>query len=240
MNKNLLIIVFLLLSSCSPKVRTQFFSKEPALAFDSKVIVLNKEDSIPAGAEMIGQLKIGDSGFSTQCDYETVISEAKMEARKGGGNIVKIVEHVAPNFGSTCHRIRAVIYKAEIDFDVMEYNGVFDPDAGYALVHVYRHGGMGALIGYNLYLGDSLLCRVKNNFKETFKINTEGTSKLMARTEATVEIPIEIEHGHEYYLRCGVGVGVMVGRPKLELVTPETGRMEFSSIEYDKQGKNGK
>lgn len=59
----------------------------------------------------LGEVKIGDTGFSTNCDYETVIDAAKLEARKVGGNAIKIVSHQNPDFVSSCHRITATIYK---------------------------------------------------------------------------------------------------------------------------------
>jgi len=107
-------------------------------------------------------------------------------------------------------------------------------DVDYAILNVYRYPGKGFLVGYNLYLGDSLLCRVKSNFKATFKLEKEGETVLWAKTEGKEEIPIEIKFGKEYYLNCGLRTGVMVGRPFLKLVGQNVGREEFESLKTSK------
>jgi len=60
-------------------------------------------------------------------------------------------------------------------------------DADYALMHIYRAGGYGALISFDLHLGDTVICRVKNNWKETIKIDKDGLNTLWASTEAKKE-----------------------------------------------------
>jgi len=42
----------------------------------------------------LGKIKIGDTGFSTDCSYEKAIEIAELEARKVGGNAVKITKHL--------------------------------------------------------------------------------------------------------------------------------------------------
>jgi hypothetical protein len=53
---------------------------------------------------------------------------------------------------------------------------------------------------------------------------------LWAKTESKVEIPVDIEFGKEYYLRCGMGMGIMVGRPMLQLVDRGQGKLQYNSI----------
>jgi len=40
------------------------------------------EEKEPDNAEFLGHVKIGDTGFSTNCSYATIIDDAKLEARK--------------------------------------------------------------------------------------------------------------------------------------------------------------
>ncbi|GHT10226.1 hypothetical protein FACS189426_10090 [Bacteroidia bacterium] len=103
-------------------------------------------------------------------------------------------------------------------------------DADYALLHIYRSGLIGAAVGYDLYIGDALICHVKNKMKETVKIDQEGLNTLWAKTESKTELPINIQFGHEYYIKCSVKMGVVVGRPKLEIVDNKKGRSEYSAI----------
>ncbi len=101
--------------------------------------------------------------------------------------------------------------------------------ADYALLHVYRSGG-GALVSYNLYLGNDTLCRVKNNFAETVKVVKDGRNSLWAKTETKEEVPINIEFGKEYYIHCSIAMGFFVGRPRITIVDPVVGKKEFETI----------
>lgn len=233
----LIIGCVLFLSSCSPKVSTSISKKYETLDYREEVHIFGIKDAVPANAEVLGQMKIGDSGFTTNCGWDVVISLAKSEARKIGGNAIKITSHKPPSaMGSTCHRITANILKVE-NFDNRDVIAVVDSsliNADYALLHIYRHGGAGSLVGYNLHLGDSVIHRVTNKSKETIKIKKDGLNTIWAKTEAKAEESINIKFGHEYYIRCGIAMGAFVGRPTIEIVDNQLGRLEFQAIEYNK------
>jgi hypothetical protein len=155
-----------------------------------------------------------------------------MEARKIGGNAIKISKHKPPNMGSTCHRITAVILRIENASEIAAAAKIDDVAANwdYALLHIYRLGGPGAMVGYDVYLGNEVICRAKNRWKTTIQINSFGRNTVWASTESKTEIPVNFEPGREYYIRCGIKMGVMVGRPTLELVDKNVGKAEFASI----------
>jgi len=204
------------------------------LDFREEVQVFGLTDDLPENARLVGYMELKDNGFTLNCGWEQVLEKAVMEARKAGGNAIKITEHWPPSvFGSSCHQIKAKILKIDHPGTVVAKKPVEDPliDADYALLHIYRHGGMGALVGYDLHMEDTVICRVKNNFKTTIKIRKEGTYVLWARTESRSEVPVSIFFGREYYLRCSIKMGAFVGHPYLELVDKEIGRTEFQSIE---------
>lgn len=97
-----------------------------------------------------------------------------------------------------------------------------------ALIHLYRPGRMaGAMIGYDVYLDDRIVWRAKNGSKTTVRVAREGTVMLMAKTESRKELPLDVRAGCEYYVRCGMKIGVAVGRPKLELMDNAAGKAEF-------------
>jgi hypothetical protein len=75
--------------------------------------VLGIEEKIPSNAEKLGTIKVGDSGFSVDCNYATVLDKAKTESRKVGGNVLKITKHKGPDLWSSCHRITADVYKVK-------------------------------------------------------------------------------------------------------------------------------
>jgi hypothetical protein len=107
--------------------------------------------------------------------------------------------------------------------------------ANFAIIKIYRPTGQGFLVGYNLHLGDSVICRVKDDFCQSVKVYKEGENTLWAKTEAKSEIPIKIEFGRIYYVRCGIDMGAFVGRPSLEIVGSNTGKSEFSAMEKRKK-----
>ncbi|MGY5351819.1 hypothetical protein ACXGQW_04530 [Wenyingzhuangia sp. IMCC45533] len=236
--KLLLLLVTGLLTSCSPKVKSVITSKQKALSYDAELFVFTEKEIIPDGLKEIGKVSLGDSGFTTKCNYETMLEIAKLQARKIGANVVKITEHKFPSvLGSTCHRLKATLYYMDADKELAKQvnEEPIIEGADYALLHVYRYKGIGPLVSYNLKLGDTTLCRVKNNFKETIKIRKEGLNTIWAKTESKTELPIDVEFGKHYYLRCSVDIGFFVGKPSMEFVDFKTGKDEFESFEakYD-------
>ena len=230
----LIATLLLLCISCSPKIRTSIQAKQSSLTYDADVFVFNVKDVIPDGVTKIGTLSIGDTGFTTDCSYESIMEKAKLEARKAGANLVKITEHKLPTtLGSTCHRIKATLYYSN-DTAKLANKSSNEPkllNVDYAILHVYRYAGVGPLVSYNLHLGDSVICRVKNNYKTTLKIKKEGYNSLWAKTESKAEIPIDLIYGKEYYVRCSVKMGALVGRPHIEMVDSSTGKIEFESFD---------
>jgi len=239
----------LVLSSCSPKISTSISKNYPPLDYREDVRVYDLQEAVPANAEKIGVVKIGDTGFSTDCSWEVVLDKAKVEARKAGGNAIKITKHKMPNpVGSSCHRITAEILKVENSLSMTEtvsndYNNSTPKtfaeqnsfsNEDFAILYVYRTGGMGALVSYDLHLDDTILCRVSNNFKKTIIVRQDGLKKLWAKTEALKEVPIDIEFGKEYYVRCSMSMGAFVGHPEIEVVDNQSGKLEFQSIRLKK------
>jgi hypothetical protein len=233
----LIFVALIFFSSCNPKISSKLSKTYPPLDFRQEVIVIGLDQAEPENAEVIGQVKIGDTGFSTKCNYNIVIDKAKLEARKVGGNAIKIIKHIPPNImGSSCHRITANILRIEnIENYTAEAEEEVILDVDYAILNVYRYSGPGALVSYDLYLGDSIICRVRNNFKTTLHIKKDGLNTIWARTEAKSEVPVDVKLGKTYYLRCAIAMGAFVGHPKLELMETKTGKAEFESFNAKNQ-----
>lgn len=237
LNGLLILTLLIALNSCNPKISTSLSKSYPPLDYKQDVVVISLYQQVPDNSEVLGQVKIGDSGFTTNCGYEAVIGKAKLEARKAGGNAIKIIKHTPPSLmGSSCHRITAKILKVEdVENLKVEEEEEINSDIDYAILNVYRYGGVGSFVGYDLYLGDSVICRVRNNFKTTIHIKKDGLNSLWAKTEAKSEVPINIKIGKDYYLRCGITMGVFVGHPKLDLIDRKTGKAEFESFKAKHQ-----
>jgi len=99
-------LALLLFSACNPKVTSNVLISEAALPYDQEVAVVGLNEPRPEGAKVLATVKIGDSGFTTNCSYGIVLEYAKIETRKLGGNVMNIIDHKAPSvFTSTCHRL---------------------------------------------------------------------------------------------------------------------------------------
>lgn len=101
----------------------------------------------------------------------------------------------------------------------------------YALLHFYRPNKMsGFLVGYAVHVGDSVRYRARNGSRGDVRYRGAGLVTVWAKTEAREEIAVEVRPGREYYVRCTIGVGAIVGRPRLEQVPVEQGRAESSNL----------
>lgn len=110
-------VLFLLplLISCTPRITSNFTLKLPELPVSSPVEVLDISDKVPDGACLLGDVNIGDTGFTTDCNLQTVTELAKAEVRKAGGNAFKITRISTPDIVSSCYRIRGLAYKIKVD-----------------------------------------------------------------------------------------------------------------------------
>jgi hypothetical protein len=104
-------------------------------------------------------------------------------------------------------------------------------DENSAVLHFYRNSFYGAAIRYSVHIDDSLVWKCRNKAKASVRVTGEGTRLLWAATEGREEDTVEIEHGQEYYIRCGVRMGAFVGRPSMTVVDSATGKAEFDKIQ---------
>jgi len=236
------LIIFLLtgylLASCgSMKPKTKLINPSTSLSENAPVAIVKVNEEVPEEAVKIAEIKLLDNGFTTKCKWNNVIDIAKKEARKLGGNILKITKHIKPSWNSSCDQIYADIYKID-DLKKLEkktnkiQEKLIDSTKSYAVIHFYRPPSMGAAIGYDVFLNDKShkLTRLKNNSKESVIINNFGTQKIWASTEKKKEIKIDIQPGREYYIEGSITYGALVGRPAMRIVDNNLGKKEYSKI----------
>jgi len=109
------------LSSCSVGIKTVVTKSYPPLSLKDSVKVIPLESPAPASAELLGNVHIFDQGGSVNCGYDVVIEAAKTEARKAGGNALKITEHLLPSFwGSSCDQIKADILRIDLTNTIVD------------------------------------------------------------------------------------------------------------------------
>ena len=227
------ILIVIGLSGCSPKITSSFTSHHTPLAKDAEVLVLDMAAPMPENAGVIGQIKIGDTGFTTKNgNYAAVLNIAKDEARKAGGNVVKITEHKSPDMLSSMHRIKAVILRVD-DLSVLSDDSsdlVVSAHPDYAVIYFYRETGAGAFVGYDVYVGDTKVYRSRPNTNAEVKLYEEGDVEVWAKTEAKEVLPLTIRKGSDYFVRTSVSAGIMIGRPRMEIVSAKAGREEYESV----------
>lgn len=116
MEKIFIAIVPFLLISCGASMKSNFTSQLKPLTIEDKVAFLDIQNSVPENSKLLGNAKFGDSGFSTDCDFNTNLISARKLARTNGANIVKVIEKKEPSlFGSSCYRIKVDFYFYEGD-----------------------------------------------------------------------------------------------------------------------------
>lgn len=115
LSKVLILIAVIGLTSCSPKVTSNFINPKPKLSIDEKVALLDLEHELPRNLTKIGDLRFQDSGFSTDCSFNSLMNRARIEARKNGANIVKVIDKKKPDLLSSCYRLKVELYKYEGD-----------------------------------------------------------------------------------------------------------------------------
>ncbi|BEG98029.1 hypothetical protein [Bacteroides sedimenti] len=95
----------IVVTSCNPRITTQILKSYPAIVSPDSVVVYNIGDTVPGSATTIGHVNVRDGGFTTKCKYDEVLSFAKNEVSKNGGNGLMITAHSKPSVWSSCHQI---------------------------------------------------------------------------------------------------------------------------------------
>lgn len=64
-----------------------------------------------AKATKLGEIKLGEAGFSTDCNEEKALTILKGEGCALDADLIVIFDEVRPNIWSSCYRCRAEFYK---------------------------------------------------------------------------------------------------------------------------------
>ena len=233
--------VIVLLYSCSPKINSKIANTSYSeLNPDMEIIVLESNEELPQDSELIGELKIGDSGFSNDCDYKKVIADAKNTARKNGANIIEVIQLKEPDFASTCYRLKAKIYRNTDPSILSEFaanrelknKSRLPHDADYAILYFYRPDNFfGSAIGFKIRLdNETVIGRVRNGEKFKFETKDFGEHTFWGKTETQDSVVINIEKGQEYFVRCSIKMGAAVGRPEINLTENYIGINEYEKM----------
>lgn len=94
------------------------------------------------------------------------------------------------------------------------------PAAGKGQIVIYRPSGMGFAIKCTVRENGAMVGRVGAG--KYYVIQAEpGLHNLTAKTESTDTVAVQVEPDETSYVKCGISMGIMVGRPNLSPGTEE-------------------
>ncbi|WP_396600796.1 hypothetical protein [Algibacter sp. R77976] len=111
MKRIVIVLFFIGLNSCSPKLRSSIVKEYPELSKTELVVVLDIVDDQIITGEKIGEIKATDNMLSNNCSYYENLENLRGLARKSGANLVKLTKHKPADKWSSCHRLWANIYR---------------------------------------------------------------------------------------------------------------------------------
>lgn len=190
------------------------------------ISVLGIRDSLQGKYSNLGVIKFTDNGFNSHCNFFEVINDLKKQATFLGGNTIKLNEIKTPTvLGSTCFRMTACVLtceKTQIKPSKL--------DSNCALIHVACFKG--SYVDFDLRLGDSIICTVRDNWRKTIKITNEGPNYLWIKGFKG-NISVDIQKGTEYYVYCSNLIEYNAQTYKAEFVGKELGQIIYNAISMD-------
>jgi hypothetical protein len=96
------------LSSCSPKVTSNFIHKEKPLPSLEDVAVYKEKEPLPDDAEWMGSVEVNGNR-----SYDNMVEIARYEAWEAGGRYVKIKDYSSTGARSDVHLLNTDVYRAD-------------------------------------------------------------------------------------------------------------------------------
>ncbi len=104
---------------CAPRLtRIGYDFSSLTGAKECKIIIKENANVSEAMGEIIGTVKISDTGFSTNCSEDDVLNILRREACRLGANMVNITESQQPDMKSTCYRVTADLIRLNEALDI--------------------------------------------------------------------------------------------------------------------------
>jgi len=113
-----------------------------------------------------------------------------------------------------------------------ELSAALPAGTSYAVLHLYRPARVaGFAVGYDVRLNDSVVYRASNGSQTLLRRAQPGAIKLSAKTESKEEFTLTLQPGREYYVRCTLGAGLVVGTPHLEQMSATEGSQAVARLQ---------
>lgn len=186
------IAAMLFATGCSPKIYTSITKTYPERPAGSYVAVLDTLLEQNPAAEPLGNVTVLGAGAA--CTYDEVLSLARAETNKVGGNGLTVTWHQASVASvSSCHRMAGRIYRlSDSLFYATTLQIARDPNhpataGALAAARDFRHSNFHLHAGYAFIVNDiKVIPGLHGNVKQGFDLNA----------------------GYQWTSRKGIGVGI--------------------------------
>lgn len=119
-----------------------------------------------------------------------------------------------------------------------KFSSVENVNSDEALIYFYRPKRIfGAAVSYDVKEGGNVAGTLYNGGFFPYKTSA-GKKYIEAKTERKTSLVLPVENGNVYFVRGGVGWGVLMGRPTLDLIRPETALKEIRDCKMILKEKN--
>lgn len=106
------------------------------------------------------------------------------------------------------------------------------------LVYIYRPNSfVGGGVSYDVKVGEKPIMTLYNGGYYPY-FSSPGEVEFWAKSESRSAVTIDVETGKTYFLKGTVGVGFLVGRPHLTIVSSETGMSEIKECKLIPEPKD--
>lgn len=104
-----LFLLIFLFSSCTHRIVRNGYSHTNSNNLNCPVVI-KKHMEIPGTLKKVGEIKLGESGFSVSCSESAALQILRKEACSLNASIINIIEENRPDLLSSCYRCRAEFY----------------------------------------------------------------------------------------------------------------------------------
>ncbi len=144
-----LLAIVILFSNCTHKIVRSGYEIKKSDYKDCEVVI-KKFTPIPDTlAHKIGEIRLGETGFSTACSEAHAIDIIKKEACAIGADLILITEENRPDFWSSCYRCKAEFYllKSSNRIEVVSSDSSYESDQLKQRVSKDRSRNTGIILG---------------------------------------------------------------------------------------------
>jgi len=197
----------------------------------SEIQIYTKDEVMPLNVSKIGSVKVGYPTFlgliyvidHRYKSYYEVMRELQSRAALMGGNMIVLQNNQDFLLGRTeYHYVRGDVFFMN---ESLKKNAKFIPD-NEVLLHIYSYSEYIPRKG--LYVNDSLVMKLRNNFKKTVRLKKTKILSLEFEDKERLQIKLDSFPENEVYIRC-FGRLKNNYKPLFQLMPFEQGKLEYES-----------